>query len=452
MIPLNQLLTAANEGHTRLSPKSNFDLKWNKSANSAFIEFKQILANVTLLVHPEHSAPLNIMCDASDFAVGGVLQHYIDNVWQPLSFFSKNQTPAETHYSAFDRKLLAVYATIRHFRHNLEGRYFFVNTDHKPLTFVMSTVTERPSLRQTRQLAFIAEFTTDIRYVKGETNFVAYALSRPTVSFIDNTSTINYKDLGTDQALDTEFTQLRHSKSSTINFKLLESFDNNLIWCDGSTGHIRPYVTAKFRKQVFSNLHGLGHPSHRATKPLINTRFVWHGMNIDIAKWCRSCDGCQTAKISRHNKPVFGKFDEPTERFDYIHLDIVGPLPYADGFRYLLTCVDRFTPWPEAILLVDIRAETVADAFFSWWIARFGTRATITMDRGTQFESKLWDGLCNQFGIVRNRTTSYHLQSNGMVERFHRQLKAAIMAHESPNPRTTTLPAVLLGERSAVIG
>ena len=99
---------------------------------------------------------------------------------------------------------------------------------------------------------------------------------------------------------------------------------------------------------------------------------------------------------------------------------------------------------------MDIRAETVADAFFSGWIAQFGTPATITTDRGAQFESKLWDGLCNQFGIVRNRTTSYHPQSNGMVERFHRQLKAAIMAHESPNPWTTTLSAVLLGTRSAV--
>ena len=67
-----------------------------------------------------------------------------------------------------------------------------------------------------------------------------------------------------------------------------------------------------------------------------------------------------------------------------------------------------------------------------------------------QFESKLWDGLCNQFGIVRIRTTSYHPQLNGMVERFHRQLKAAIMAHESPNPWTTTLNAVLLGARSTV--
>ena len=82
LTPLNTKLTAANEGHTRLSPKSNFDLKWKKSADLAFIESKQILANATLLVHPGHSAPLNITCDASDFAVGGVLQQYIDNVWQ----------------------------------------------------------------------------------------------------------------------------------------------------------------------------------------------------------------------------------------------------------------------------------------------------------------------------------------------------------------------------------
>ena len=121
-------------------------MKWNKSANSTFIESKQILANATLLVHPDHSAPLNITCDASDFTVGGALQQYIDNVWQPLSFFSNKLTPAETRYSVFDHELLAEYATIRHFRHNLEGRYFFVNTDHKALTFVMSAVTEHPSL------------------------------------------------------------------------------------------------------------------------------------------------------------------------------------------------------------------------------------------------------------------------------------------------------------------
>ena len=232
------------------------------------------------------------------------------------------------------------------------------------------------------------------------------------MSAIDDGPVINYKELSIDQAKDAEFTRLRHSTTSTMNFKLLKSFDNQLIWCDVSTGHNRPYLTAKFRRKVFSSLHGLGHPSHRATKPLINTRFVWHGMNIDIARWCRSCKGCQTAKVSRHNTPVFEKSTEPTERFDHVHIDIVGPLPYANGFRYLLTCVDRLTRWPEAIPIVDIRTETVADAFFSGWIARYGTPATITTDRGAQFESKLWDNLCNQFGIIRNRTTSYHPQSN----------------------------------------
>ena len=325
LTPLNNLLTAANEGHTRLSPKSNFDLKWDKNAESAFTESKQILANATLPVHPDSTAQINITCDASDVAVGGVLQQFLNGMWQPLSFFSKKLNPAETRYSAFNRELLAVYATIKHFRHNLKGRNFFVNTDHKPLTFVMSSVTERASLRQTRHLAFIAEFTTDIRYVKGETNFVADALSRPSVSAINDGPVINYKELSLDQAKDAEFTRLRHSTTSTMNFKLLKSFDNQLIWCDVSTGHNRPYLTAKFRRKVFSSLQG--HPSHRATKPLINTRFVWHGMNIDIARWCRTCKGCQTAKVSRHNTPVYGKFTKPTERFDHVHIDIVDLYP-----------------------------------------------------------------------------------------------------------------------------
>ena len=124
LTPFNNLLTEANEGQTRLSPKANFELHWTESANLAFIESKQMLANATLLVHPNPSTPLNITCDASDFAVDGVLQQCSNNVWQPLSFFSKNLSPAETRYSAFDRELLAVYATIRHFRHNLKDVNF----------------------------------------------------------------------------------------------------------------------------------------------------------------------------------------------------------------------------------------------------------------------------------------------------------------------------------------
>ena len=78
---LNILLTEANKRHTPLSPKSNFDLYWNETATVAFLESKQILTTATLLVHPDPSAQLNITCDASDFAVGGVLQQCVDNIW-----------------------------------------------------------------------------------------------------------------------------------------------------------------------------------------------------------------------------------------------------------------------------------------------------------------------------------------------------------------------------------
>ena len=86
-------------------------------------------------------------------------------------------------------------------------------------------------------------------------------------------------------------------------------------------------------------------------------------MNIDIANRCRSCNGCQKAKVARHNKSAFGKFNEPKERFDHIHVDKVGPLPYSDGYKYLLTRVD-LTRWPEAIPLVNIKAQTIVDVFF----------------------------------------------------------------------------------------
>ena len=118
------------------------------------------------------------MTDASDTAVGAVLQQNIDNTWRPISFFSRKMTPAETRYSTFDRELLAVYLAIKHFRHFLEGRPFHVLTDHKPLTFALNTRSDRYSSRQARQLDYISQFTSTIRHVQGTENVVADALSR----------------------------------------------------------------------------------------------------------------------------------------------------------------------------------------------------------------------------------------------------------------------------------
>lgn len=117
-------------------------------------------------------------------------------------------------------------------------------------------------------------------------------------------------------------------------------------------------------------------------------------------------------------------------------------------FRYCLTLIDRFSRWPEAVPLKDISADTIAKHFFTAWISRLGAPKLITTDRGAQFEATLFNALTNLIGTKRNRTTAYHPESNGLIERWHRTLKAAIMCHDNPN-WVDVLPVVLLGLRSS---
>ncbi|KMQ81620.1 retrovirus-like pol polyprotein [Lasius niger] len=112
-------------------------------------------------------------------------------------------------------------------------------------------------------------------------------------------------------------------------------------------------------------------------------------------------------------------------------MDVVGPLPESRGYRYCLTCVDRFTRWPEAFPMVDQKASTVTETFFSGWISRFGVQGTVSTDQGGNFESDLFHGFTKFLGVYKIRCTAYNPKANGLVERFHRQLKAAIKCYAS---------------------
>lgn len=162
-------------------------------------------------------------------------------------------------------------------------------------------------------------------------------------------------------------------------------------------------------------------------------------------KWARTCQHCQRAKVQRHTVTPLSTFATPDARFDQVHIDLVGPLPPSGGYSYLLTCIDRFTRWPEAIPIASISAASVARAFVDGWISRFGTPSTVTTDHGRQFESALWRELMQLLGSTRCRTMAYHPSANGLVERLHRQLKASLKAHPDPNKWTD-----LLGMRTAL--
>ncbi|GBL98812.1 Pro-Pol polyprotein [Araneus ventricosus] len=201
--------------------------------------------------------------------------------------------------------------------------------------------------------------------------------------------------------------------------------DSNL-YCDTSLGILRPFVPRSFRKIIFNTFHGISHPGIRSTQRLLSTKVVWPFMKKDIAMWARSCLECQRNKVSRHIRSPLGSFQLPSPRFEHIHVDIVGRLPPSRGYSYCLTCIDRFTRWPEAFPIQDITAETVARTLYENWICHFGAPSKITTDQGKQFESHLFKSLAALLGTETIRTSPYRPSSNGIIERIHRNLKSSI--------------------------
>lgn len=418
---------------------------WTPELEECFEACKRSLSSATLLSHPDCNASLGLFTDASMTHIGSCLQQRRsdDDDWQPLAYFSKKLTAKQSQLPAYYRELLAVYESVQHFRHILEAQHSTIYTDHKPLVYAFIQRREKLPPVQLNQLGFISQFTTDIRHIKGESNVVADTMSRiESITLLEN-----YEALAEAQKVDEEMKKLKTDSSLKLESVLVPG-TNISITCDTSMGKPRPYLPASFRQLAFQKLHGLSHPSARTSARLVADRYVWPHMRKDCSSWARSCLACQRSKVSRHVTAPLGNFPSPSARLRHIHLDIIGPLPQSDGFAYCLTAIDRFSRWPEVWPMKSITAEEVADTFVSGWISRFGVPAVITVDRGGQFESALFSRLMQTCATKKIHTTSYHPQANGMVERLHRQLKAALMCHSETWSKA--LPLVLLGIRTAL--
>ena len=237
-------------------------INWNPTARKAFVDCRESIAAVTATAFTSPSAPLALTTDASDIPVGASLEQLEGNQWKPIGFFSRKLSPAEKNYSTYDRELLAIYAAIKHFRHILECHKFTIKTDHKPLTYAFLQRADKASPRQPRQLDFISQFSTEITHVKGQDNVVADALSR--INAIDMPTTLSLERIQEEQQQDQELKQILNGTTS-LHLQKLTTQPGVSIYCDISTGTIRPYIPQALRFTAFNTVHGSSHSSGRVT-------------------------------------------------------------------------------------------------------------------------------------------------------------------------------------------
>ena len=268
---------------------------WSEEALQSFEKIKSLLSSEICVAPPNYNHPFVLTTDASGHALGGVLKQFYNDRQYNVAYHSRTFNSHEVKYSTFDRELLAIFDSINHFKHLIDGAKLHVETDHKPLVYAFQM--KSPSPRQFRQLSLISLYTNDIRYIPGEDNVTADLLSRPTTASV--LQPLNFDDIISLQRNDET---LENLDNTDIQLTLKKG-----VLYDTSTNNLRLLLPTTKRYEVFQHVHNIAHISNHRTFEQIREKYVWPGMRSDIGQWCRSCSVCQQSKITVHTKAPFVK-------------------------------------------------------------------------------------------------------------------------------------------------
>lgn len=198
-------------------------------------------------------------------------------------------------------------------------------------------------------------------------------------------------------------------------------------------------VPQQLRKKVLIAAHeGLGHGGLNTTRSLLNRHFTWPGLAQDIKAHVQSCEKClRNTKAGAQKVPML-EAEIISHRGEKIAVDIVGPLPTSKNkLRFIFTAMELASGYPFAIPLHNYTSEETAKAILSV-ISIFDIPISILSDQGSNFLSTTLTHLYKRLGITRIKTSAYHPQSSGHLERFHATMKAMITKciaekHDWPN-------------------
>jgi len=405
-----------------------------------------------VLAYPCFTKPFVLHTDASGVGLGAVLeQEQDDGKLHPISYASRNLSKHESRYGITDLEALGVVWACKHYRASLLGHRCVVDTDHAPLKAMLKA--KHPSGRLARWAGVISELDIEIQYRPGKKHSNADALSRlqvehgvaegeleaeGVVAQVDTDEGVTSVGMETEELvkLQKEDEEIRRflvdgrlpedtkmAKHLILEKERFVVTDEVLYYVDPGEQHrLQIAVPQKLKETLMKEAPGGPFSGHFAAKGLYRTQsqhFRWDGMFGDVVKWCRSCLTCAGYhRCGRRTKPPLQSIPVGAP-FDRVGVDIMEMPRTLRGNRYVVVFVEYLTKWVEAYAVEDQTSETLARLLVDCVVCRHGVPGQLLSDRGPNLLSNVLLDVCRLLGVKKVNTTSYHPQTDGLVERMN---------------------------------
>ena len=429
--PLNELL------------QSHRPFKWTSECDNAFNAAKAELLAETVLTHYDVTKPLRLACDASQYGIGAVLSHIMENGEErPVAFASRTLTASEKNYSQLQKEALSLVYGVQKFHKYIYGRHFTLITDHKPLLTILGPKSGVPTLaaaRLQRWAIILSAYQYDIMFRSTGEHLNADALSRLPANVAtaqDEESSIYHftlldelpvtaKEIETatrnDPVLSRVYQYTLSGWPSEIpdNLKAFANRKDELsVECGVVLWGLRVCIPYKLQARVLNELHS-GHQGISRMKSLARGYFWWPKLDSDIETLAKGCHTCLSVKNNPAAAPLH-PWKWATRRFERVHLDFAE----KDGKNFLVL-TDAYSKWLDVIIMPNITSKCLIEVLRPI-IAAHGFPELFVTDNGPSFTSSEFAEFCSRNGIEHKFTPPYHPSSNGAAERSVQNLKQAL--------------------------